>query len=95
VYTAVRRYRVREVDTIVEKVEEGFVDQVKGLDGFVGYYVVDGGDNTMVTVTVAESREAVEESSSRAADFVRENVAELVEEKLDETVGEVRVRAEP
>jgi hypothetical protein len=95
VYTAVRRYRVREVDTIVQRVEEGFVDQVKGLDGFVGYYVVDGGGGNMVTVTVAESREAIEESSTRAADFVRENIPDLVEEKLDETVGEVRVRAEP
>ena len=94
-HTAVRRYRVKEVDTVVEKIEETFIQQVKDLDGFIGYYVIDGGDGTMATVTVAETRDAVDESARRAAAFIQEDLPDQIEEKLDGTVGEVRVRAEP
>ena len=41
-HAAVRRYRVRDIDALVSKVEDEFVDQVKEIDGFVGYYVIDG-----------------------------------------------------
>jgi hypothetical protein len=93
-HASVRRYRVRDIDTLVEKVESDFVDQVKEIEGFVGYYVIDGGDGTAASVTVGETADAVAESTKRAADWVRENVADLVEGPPEVTVGEVRVRAE-
>ena len=43
-HAAVRKYPVSDVDALVKKVEEEFVQQVKTVDGFVGYYVIDGGD---------------------------------------------------
>jgi hypothetical protein len=93
-HASIRRYRVRDIDAVVERVESSFVDQVKEIDGFVGYYVIDGGDGTAASVTVGETAEAVAESTKRAADWVRENVAELVEGAPEVTAGEVRVRAE-
>jgi len=39
----------------VKKVEDEFVERVKAVDGFVGYYVIDGGDGTAVSVTVGET----------------------------------------
>lgn len=45
-------------------------------------------------VTVGETAEAVAESTKRAADWVRENAADLVEGAPDVTAGEVRARAE-
>ena len=93
-HASIRRYRVRDIDTLVERVQSGFVDQVKEIDGFVGYYVIDGGDGTAASVTVGETAEAVAESTRRAGDWVRENVADLVEGAPEVTVGEVRVRAE-
>jgi len=95
VHASIRRYRVRDIDTLVSKVESEFVDQVKGIDGFVGYYVIDGGDGTAASVTVGETAEAVAESTRLAGDWVRENAADLVEGKPEVTAGEVRVRAEP
>ena len=93
-HAAVRRYRVNDIDALVSKVESEFVDQVKEIDGFVGYYVIDGDDGTAASVTVGETAEAVAESTKLAADWVRENAADLVEGNPDVTVGEVRVRAE-
>jgi hypothetical protein len=93
-HASVRRYRVRDIDALVSKVETEFVDQVKEIDGFVGYYVIDGGDGTAASVTVGETADAVAESTRRAGDWVRESVADLVDGAPEVTVGEVRVRAE-
>ena len=93
-HAAVRKYRVSDIDALVEKVESEFVEQVKQVEGFVGYYVIDGGDGTAASVTVGETAEAVEQTTSRAADWVRESAADLVEGSPEVTAGEVRIRAE-
>jgi hypothetical protein len=93
-HASVRQYRVRDIDALVAKVEEEFVDRVKEIDGFVGYYVIDGGEGAVASVTVGETADAVAESVRLAAAWVRESVAELVEGEPEVTVGEVRVRAE-
>ena len=93
-HASVRRYRVRDIDTLVSKVESEFVERVKEIDGFVGYYVIDGGDGTVASVTVGETADAVAESTRRAGDWVRESVADLMDGQPEVTVGEVRVRAE-
>ena len=93
-HASVRQYRVRDIDTLVAKVEEEFVEQIKEIDGFVGYYVIDGGDGAAASVTVGETADAVAESVRLAAAWVRDSVSELVEGEPEVTVGEVRVRAE-
>jgi hypothetical protein len=93
-HAAVRIYRVTDIDTLVSKVDSEFADQVKGIEGFVGYYVIDGDDGTAASVTVGETAEAVAESTRLAAAWVRESAADLVEGDPEVTVGEVRVRAE-
>ena len=93
-HASVRRYRVRDVDTLVSKVEDEFVDQVKEIDGFVGYYVIDGDDGTVASITVGDTAQAVAESVRLAAAWVRESIADIVEGEPEVTVGEVRVSAE-
>lgn len=93
-HAAVRRYRVSDIDALVKKVEDEFVERVKAVEGFVGYYVIDGGDGTAVSVTVGETEQAVEDSTRRAGEWVRESAADLVEGAPEVTAGEVRVRAE-
>jgi hypothetical protein len=93
-HASVRRYRVRDIDALVSKVEDEFVDQIKEIDGFVGYYVIDGGDGTAASVTVGENANAVAESVRLAGNWVRESVSDLVDGEPEVTLGEVRVRAE-
>ena len=93
-HASVRRYRVTDVEAFVAKMEAEFVDQVETVDGFVGYYVVDGGDGTITSITVGETEEAVDLSTARAEHWVVEKVAHLVEGAPDVTAGEVRVRIE-
>jgi uncharacterized protein YpmB len=93
-HAAVRKYKTSDIDALVEKVEAEFVDQVKSVDGFVGYYVIDGGDGTAASVTVGETEQAVNDSTEKAAEWVKESAADLIEGAPDVTAGEVRVRAE-
>jgi hypothetical protein len=93
-HAAVRRYRVKDIDALVSKIEDELVDRIKEIYGFVGYYVIDGDDGTSASVTVGETAQAVAESTRLAGDWVRESASELVEGKPEVTVGKVRVRAE-
>ena len=93
--SSVRKYKVTEAGAgakIASEVEREFVDIVKGVDGFGGYYLIDGGD-TVVTITVAENQAAVEESAQKAAEWVKGNdtVSGLMEGGPEITNGEVRV----
>jgi hypothetical protein len=88
---AVRTYRVSDIDTLVSKVESDFVPRVKEIDGFVGYYVIDGGEGTAVSVTVGQTAEAVDASTTAAAEWVRENVADIIEGPPQVVTGQVRV----
>jgi hypothetical protein len=92
-HAAVRTYRSNDVDALVQKVEAEFAGQVKEVDGFVGYYVIDGGDGNVASVTVGETAEAVEESTRMAAEWVGQSAADLVEGAPTVVAGDVRVDA--
>ncbi len=93
-YASIRRYRVTDAETLVTKFQEQFVERARTIDGFVGYFVVDGGDGTITTITLGETEEAVEVSDEQARHWVIEMAAHLVEGAPDVTGGEVRVRVE-
>jgi hypothetical protein len=93
-HASVRTYRVLDVDALVERTQEGFVDRVKTIEGFVGYYLIDGGDGTVTSITVCETEEAVELSNVQAGRWVVEKASHLIEGAPDVTAGDVRVCAE-
>ncbi|MFE0516994.1 hypothetical protein, partial [Streptomyces sp. NPDC058964] len=57
---------------------EGFVPLMREIPGFVAYYWVDAGDGVMVSTSVFQNQAGVEESVSRAAEFVRDHLASLL-----------------
>ncbi|MGW7441318.1 hypothetical protein [Streptomyces sp. NPDC054849] len=59
------------------------------VSGFVAYYWVDAGDGVMVSTSVFQDRAGAEESVSRAAEFVRENLASLLPNPPQVMAGEV------
>ena len=90
---SVRKYKTSDAKTIASEVEKEFVDIVKKVDGFSGYYLVGGDDGTLVTITVAENQAAVEESAEKASEWVQgnETVSSLMEGGPEVTNGEVLV----
>lgn len=88
-YVSVRQYRTNDMAEVTRVVTEGFLPVVREVSGLSAYYVIDAGDGNLVTITVAEDQAGVEESVSKAGDWVRENAAHLVEGAPTVTNGEV------
>jgi hypothetical protein len=89
-YFTVRQYEgVTDPSETGRLVDEGFIPIISEVTGFVAYYFVDAGDGVMVSTSVFEDRSGAEESNSRAADFVQENLASLLPNPPQITAGEV------
>jgi hypothetical protein len=65
------------------------VPLIKQIPGFVAYYWVDAGGGVMASTSVFEDRAGAEESTEKAADWVRENIASLLPNPPQVTAGEV------
>jgi hypothetical protein len=88
-FAGIRTYKVTNMDELSEIVRDEFVPIVETVPGLVAYFVVDTGDGTASSITIAESKEGVLESASRAAAWVEERVPELIESGPEIAVGEV------
>jgi hypothetical protein len=76
-YAVVRTYSgpgASEIFDVIEQREEDVKALITGVPGFVNYAAVRSGDGG-VTVTVCEDKAGTDESSRRAAEFVKENVS--------------------
>ena len=89
-YAAVRRYEgVTDSAEAARLVNEGFVPLMRQVSGFVAYYWIDAGDGVMVSTSVFQDQAGADESISRAADFVRDNLAALLPNPPQVVAGEV------
>jgi hypothetical protein len=96
-HASVRRYEIEGVEAVqpfITAIQEQFVERVTNVEGFVGYYVIDGGDGTVTSITVAATEAGVEMSNVAAERWVVERAAHLVVGAPDLTTGEVRVHVE-
>jgi hypothetical protein len=95
-FISVRQYTIHDagtVDEIVRRVNEGFVPIIKQTPGFVAYYAFHAGENVITSVSVFDDEAGGEESTRRAADWVRQNLAQHVAGPPQITAGEVRAHA--
>jgi hypothetical protein len=89
-YASVRRYDgVTDVREVTRRVNEGFIQIVREIPGFVDYYCIDAGGGVVVSVSVFQDRASAEESNARASDYVRENLASVLPNPPQITAGEV------
>ena len=91
-YAVVRRYEgVRDSKKVAQLTEEGFVPIISEMPGFVAYYWVDAGDGVIVSTSVFEHKDAEEQSTFRAGEFVEEHLRPLLPNPPQVTAGEVDV----
>ena len=91
-YVAVRRFEGGSDPQKVAKVaEEGFLPIISELPGFVAHYTLDAGDGVIVGISVFEHKDAEEESTFLAGEFVEEHLAPLMPNPPQVTAGEVVV----
>ena len=72
-HATLRYYQVNDADAIARNVKAEFLDIVRQVPGFSAYHVVDPGDGTLVSITIAEDQAGVEASDKAAADWISGN----------------------
>jgi carotenoid cleavage dioxygenase-like enzyme len=89
-YVAVRRYEgVTDPQRVAKVGEESFVPIISEMPGFVAHYLVDAGDGVMIAISVFEHKDAEEQSTYRAGEFVGEHLEPLLPNPPQVTAGEV------
>jgi hypothetical protein len=90
-YATLRRYDgIKNPDELAKRVREGFVPLISEHRGFVAYYWVDDSEEgVMFSTSVFEDQADEEDSNRLAADFVKENLAELLPNPPTITAGRV------
>ena len=90
-YTVIRTYTTSDAAELTRRVQDEFVPILRDLPGFVGYYVVDGGDGKIASITVCQDRAAVDASTQKAASWVKERLAELITSGPEVLMGDTTV----
>jgi hypothetical protein len=89
-YATVRRYEgVSDPSEVARLVNEGFLPIIREIEGFVDYYVVDGGDGVLISTSIFKSASGEEESNWRAGEFVGQHLTPLLPNAPHITAGEV------
>ena len=76
-YAVVRTYSgqgASELFDLLGQREDEVTDLISGVPGFVNYVAIRSGDGGL-TVTVCDDKAGTDESSRRAAEWVKENVS--------------------
>ena len=92
-YVSVRRYEMdaEKVDELMRRVEEGFVPIISNAPGFIAYYALDAGEGVVASISIFTDQAGAEESDRMAVDYVKENLAALLQFLPEITAGEVKV----
>ena len=88
-FTSIRKYRVRRgsVEELARRVQDGFVPLMRQTPGFRGYYLLDGGPDVLITISIFDSADEAFASNQSAAGWVRNNVLEFTKGMPEVMVG--------
>jgi heme-degrading monooxygenase HmoA len=93
-YVVLRRYQVRSGDTaeISRRAQAGFVPIISRTPGFRAWYLVDTGKDTVMAISIFKDQAGAEESTRRAAAWIKKNLAELMPNQPEIRAGKVVVQ---
>jgi heme-degrading monooxygenase HmoA len=88
-FTSIRRYNVRRgsAEELARRVRESFVPLMKQMQGFRGYYLLDGGPDVLITISMFESADEAFASNEISANWVRNNVLEFTKGMPEVMIG--------
>jgi heme-degrading monooxygenase HmoA len=88
-FTSIRKHRVKHgsMEELARRVEDSFVPIVRRMPGFRAYYLLDGGPDVLITISMFDSVDEAMESNAKSADWVRNNVLEYTKGLPEVMVG--------
>jgi hypothetical protein len=100
-YATIRRYTVRDATTardmissLKRRIEENFVPMIQDVQGFHCYYVLTANDRELVTISIFENASGAQESTRRAAEFVRRDPSKEMLESPEVIEGDLLLSKE-
>jgi hypothetical protein len=91
-YAVIRHYHFKPEDgeKIDQLVQEEFVPILKKAKGFVRYYWLDTGQGEGASLSVFQDQAGADESILLAADFVKTNMSQLLNQKPEVIEGPIK-----
>jgi len=93
VFTSIRKYTVRRgsAEELAQRVWEGFVPLMRQVEGFRGYYLLDGGPDVLISISMFDSGDEALASNETAATWVRNNLLEFTRGLPEVMVGDALI----
>jgi len=94
-YGVIRRFNVMEGQThrVLTQIQQGYAREVATLQGFVSYHIIDGGDGTLVSSSLFQTKADADAAQHHAAAWVKEHIARMLKIAPVIVSGEVKVQA--
>lgn len=94
-FAAIRRGKVKPgmAAEFAKRVEAGALPVMKQMDGFRGYYLIMGADDTVVAVSLFTNKAVAEGSTQQLMPWIKENLGPLLASPTEPFEGEVVVSA--
>jgi heme-degrading monooxygenase HmoA len=88
-FTSIRKYNVRRgsAEELARRVGESFVPLMRQMQGFRGYYLLDGGTDVLITISMFDSADEAFASNEISANWGRNNVLEFVKGMPEVMIG--------
>ena len=71
-YMVIRRYAMQpsQVDEVVRKVDEQYLEKLRLIPGYEGYYVIDSGDGKITSITLSADEDVAKETNRLSKEWV-------------------------
>ena len=94
-FAAIRRGKVKPgmAAEFAKRVEAGALPVLKTMDGFQGYYLISGADDTVVAVSLFTNQAVAQSSTQTLMPWIKENLGPLLASPTEPFEGTVLVSA--
>lgn len=92
-FAAIRRAKLKPgmAAEFAKRVEAGAVPAMKKMVGFKAYYLIAGGDDTIIAVSLYTNKAVAEASTQKLMPWIKENLGPLMASPTEPIDGEVLV----
>ena len=89
-YAVIRHFAtMRSTEEAGRRAVSGLGPLLRDAPGFRGYYVVDSGGGSGLSISLFDTREAAERSHQQALEWIRQNLSDLTDSQPQVLAGEV------
>src|SRR5215475_3088080 len=92
-YAAIRQAKARagSAEELARRVKEGAIPIISDVEGFIAYYVVYAGDDTVTAISIFNNHAGAEEANRRALAWIDQNLGPLLATPATAVAGPVIV----